>query len=107
MCAQRTELSWPEGREVRDPVCHVAERRRVQPVEPLPAFAPVDHQPGVLQCPEVLRERGRRHAESSTEPRGRFFAGALFLQHRAPQRVGEREERILLALEAGHGREDS
>ena len=83
-----------------DPVGHVPERTCPQPTRTPLGLTSLLDEPGSLQHPQVLRDRGLAHVERFGEILDRGLASGEASQDRPPGRVGQggecRAERVRL-----------
>ena len=99
---ERVEALLPERAEVVEPVLDLAERRRVDGVEPPGALGPDRREPAVAQDLEVLRDGRLRDPELRLDDRGDRPGGQLAvgeqLEDPPPDRVAEDVERVHEAI---------
>src|SRR5581483_3246535 len=82
----RRERLFPEPLELR---AQLRQPVGIDAVDALPAGLPVDHQPGVLQDPQVLRHGGSGDREPSGELANRVRAADEPLEDGSPGRIRE------------------
>jgi hypothetical protein len=85
------------------PVVHLAQRPRVQAVEPLPTDLPYAHETGGTEDLQVLRDRRLRHPEGARKARDGVFGCAQLVEEGAAGGVGNGAEDVA-RLNRRHGR---
>ena len=91
-CLESVELLFPEAAMPVQPVGGSLEQPSSQSAIGDPALLHAHDQPGGLEDPEMLRNRGRRDVERFSEIAHRALACGEPFDHRAPRWIGERGE---------------
>jgi hypothetical protein len=99
-CVQGVKLLFPEAAMPVQPLGGRLEQPPRKPAIGDTTFFHAHDQPGVLEDPQMLRNRGRRDVERFPENAHRTLASRESFDHRAPRWIGERGkyqvERLIL-----------
>src|SRR5919204_4212821 len=101
MSGEGVESRVEEGLELVDPAHHLFQRLRLKLIDPLPAFASLGDEIGVLEHLEVLRDRSERNPKGLSQLPRRLFSAFEQHENGSPRRMCDRVKHVVL-LQGSH-----